>query len=83
MSTVEVVYDGKAFVPTTAVDLPKSVRSTLTIPASARNQRIGSPPPPVTKEHLRLWDEIIREIETSEPHYPNMAEAMKALRGEP
>jgi hypothetical protein len=77
MSTVEVVFDGKTFVPTHPLDVPAGTKGTVEVPV------YGTPPQPITEEHRRLWDEITREVEASEPYYPTLADAMKALRGEP
>lgn len=75
MRTVDEIYDGRAFVPTHPVDVPEGTKGTVDDPS------FGSPPPPITEEHRRLWEEVARELAASEPYYPTLDEAMKALRG--
>ncbi len=74
LKTIEVVFDGKAFVPTGPVDVPEGTRCVVQIPSL-------QPPPPVSAEHEKLWAEITRQIEASAPVHATADDAMETLRG--
>jgi len=74
--SIPVEFNGQVFVPLVQVELPEGTRCIAHVPALKL-------PPPVTEEHRRLWDEIIRQVEASPQQYPTVDEEMKALRGRP
>lgn len=74
--TIPTEFDGHAFVPLTPVVLPEGTRCVVQLP-------LLQPPPPITDEHRQLWDEVTRQVEAGPPPYPNVDEAMRAMRGRP
>jgi hypothetical protein len=84
--TIEVVFDGKAFVPTEPVDLPVGTKVRLPVPGEANGQPPAprvQPPPPVTEEHKKLWDRLSREWEEAPPRFATLEEEMAHTRGRP
>ncbi len=74
MTTIKAEFDGRVFVPCEAVELPVGTRVEVLVP--------GVPRPP-TPEELREWQEIRRDLETSEPPFPSVDEAMRYTRKRP
>jgi hypothetical protein len=72
--TIKAEFDGRAFVPCQAVDLPVGTKVEVII--------LGAQEKP-TPEELRQWEEIRRELESSEPFFPTVEEALRYSRKRP
>lgn len=84
MSTMDVVFDGKSFVPTGAVNLPTGTKTTVAIPDH------GYPGPPAgapdpnrvfTPEEEAVWIEFMNEVRSSPPWPPTFEEYLRYQRG--
>ena len=86
LKTIEVVFDGTAFVPSEPVDLPAGTRLSLTVPqglAGTPSQLIPSKPRPLTEEEKKKWDELSRIWQSSPPLFSSIEEEMAYIRGRP
>jgi predicted DNA-binding antitoxin AbrB/MazE fold protein len=72
MPFVKAEFDGRVFVPCQPVDLPAGTRVEVVVP-----------PPAMTEEQARQWEEIANQIESSAPHFPTVDEAMRYSRKRP
>ena len=82
LKVIEVVFDGKAFVPTEPVDLPAGTKANVAVPegAPARTVLAGPPPPPMTEEQKRDWERLCQLWAATPPHWATVDEAVAAMR---
>lgn len=80
--TIEVVFDGKTFVPTGPVDLPAGTKVTVEVPDGSAKPRmsVGAPPAPMTDEERREWEEILVQVRAAELPWATVDEAVAAQR---
>ncbi len=71
MASVQAVFDGKVFVPTEKVDVPPGTKVEVIILREAVS---------MAGEDRARWEEVKRQIDASEPHFPTLDEAMNYLR---
>ncbi len=71
MATVRAEFDGKAFVPCEPVELPVGTQVEVLLPG---------PPRKPTEEDNRRWQEILREINSTDPYFPTLEDAMRYTR---
>jgi hypothetical protein len=86
LKTIEVVFDGKAFVPTAPVDLPAGTKLTVELPEHGYpGPRAGAPAPsrPLTAEEEAVWIEFMRAVRSTTPDPPTFEEYLRQRRGEP
>jgi hypothetical protein len=89
LKTIEVVFDGKNFVPTGPVDLPAGTKVTVEVPEYGPHgypgPRAGAPDPnnPPTPEEEAVWIEFMRAIRSAPPDPPTFEEYLRQRRGEP
>ncbi len=86
LKTIEVVFDGKAFVPSQPVDLPAGTRLNLTVRQGLGGtlpQLIPSKPRPLTEEEEKKWEELCRHWEATPPPFATVEEAISYSRGRP
>jgi predicted DNA-binding antitoxin AbrB/MazE fold protein len=74
VATIQAEFDGRVFVPCEPVRLPPGTRVEIVIPW---------PPGKLSPDQLREWEEIQRQIATSEPHFRTVEEAMSYTRKRP
>ncbi len=72
MPFVQAEFDGRVFVPCQPVELPPGTRVEVVVP-----------PPKMTAEQLKQWEEIARQIESSSPHFATVEEALGYSRKRP
>jgi hypothetical protein len=72
MATIKADFDGRAFVPREAVELPVGTTVEVLVP-----------PRPPTEEEQREWQAILQEIAATEPAFPTVEEALRHSRGRP
>jgi hypothetical protein len=72
MPVVRAEFDGRVFVPCDPVDVPAGTKVEVMVP-----------PAPATPEEQARWEEIKRQIDASEPHWPTLDEAMRYIRKRP
>lgn len=87
LKVIEVVFDGTAFVPTEAVDLPAGTKASIDVDIADHGYpgpRAGAPDPnhPPTPEQEALWIEFMRAIRSSPPDPPTFDEYLRKRRGE-
>src|SRR5438552_18388660 len=82
LKTIEVVFDGKSFVPTEPVDLPAGTKANVELREgeTARTVLAGPPPPPMTTEEEAEWEELLVKIRTAESPWATVDEAVAAMR---
>ena len=86
LKVIEVVFDGKAFVPTEPVDLPAGTKGNVELPEHGYpGPAAGAPDPdnPPTPDQERSWIEFMRAIRSSPPDPPTFEEYLRQRRGEP
>jgi hypothetical protein len=86
MKTIEVVFDGRAFVPSEPVDLPSGTRLRLTVPENrdeASSRLVPNQPRPLTEEEEKHWEELCRIWETASWPFSSVDEALAYSRGRP
>jgi hypothetical protein len=84
MSVIEVVFDGKAFVPTAPVDLPAGTRAEVTCPGHGYpGPPAGAPAGLLTAEQERVWREFMRAARAAVPDPPTFDEYLREQRGVP
>jgi hypothetical protein len=86
MNTIDVIYDGRTFVPSGPVDVPPGTRATLSLPDHGYpGPRAGAPDPdhPPTPEEVAIWIEMMRSVRTTPPDPPTFEEYLRQQRGEP
>jgi hypothetical protein len=74
MSVVKAEFDGRVFVPCEPLNLPAGTRVEVIVPG---------PPPKLTPEEAREWQEILQQIAATEPPFPTVEEAMRYTRKRP
>jgi hypothetical protein len=72
MPVVRAKFDGKVFVPSDPVEV-----------AAGTEVEVLVPPRKPTAEENRLWQELVKHWEESEPPQPTLEEAMRAIRKYP
>jgi hypothetical protein len=82
LRTIEVVFDGKTFVPSVPVDLPAGTRVTVQVPdgGAAPRMSVGAPPPPMTDAEREEWDQFVAKLQATELPWPTVDEAVAAQR---
>ena len=74
MTTLRAEYDGRVFVPCERIELPIGTRVEVWVP--------GAPRKP-TPEEQRQWDEILAELNSREPSFRTVDEALRQSRKRP
>ena len=88
LKMIEVVFDGKTFVPTGPVDLPAGTKVSVALPEYGDHgypgPRAGAPDPdnPPTAEQEAVWIEFMRAIRSVPPDPPTFEEYLRQRRGE-
>jgi hypothetical protein len=85
LKTIEVVFDGKNFVPTEPVDLPTGTKVSVSLPDHGYpGPRAGAPDPdnPPTPEQEAMWIEFMRAIRSVPPDPPTFEEYLRQQRDE-
>jgi hypothetical protein len=83
LKTIEVVFDGKTFVPTEPVDLPAGTKMTMELPDHGYpGPRAGAidPDNPPTPEQEAVWIEFMRAIRSVPPDPPTFEEYLRRRR---
>lgn len=81
LKTIEVVFDGKTFVPTGSVDLPAGTKATVEVSASGTpGVSVGPPPPPMTDAQKRDWERLCRLWAATPLPWATVDEAVAAMR---
>ena len=83
LKTIEVVFDGKAFVPTGPVDVPVGTKVKLDLPDPGYpGPRAGAPNPanPPTPEQQAVWVEFMRGVRSAQPDPPTLDEYLRLDR---
>ncbi|MBL8794766.1 MAG: antitoxin family protein [Planctomycetia bacterium] len=74
MAIIQAEFDGQVFIPCQPVQLPKGARVGVLIPDI---------PPPPTAEQQTAWDQLLRQIQASEPAFASVDEALDYTRKRP
>ena len=74
MPVVQAQFDGQVFVPCETVQLPAGTRVEVVIPG---------PPPPLSAEEQKEWEEYLRELRAEPPYFPTADEAIRYSRKRP
>jgi len=85
LKTIDVVFDGKSFVPTEPVDLPTGTKLTLDVPDHGYpGPRAGAhdPDKKFSPEDAAVWIEFMRAIRSVPPDPPTFDEYLRQQRGE-
>jgi len=69
---VQAEFDGRVFVPCQPLDLAAGTRVEVIVP-----------PPKMTEDQLKQWEEVARQIESSAPHFPTVEDALRYSRKRP
>ncbi len=82
LKTIEVVFDGKTFVPSEPVDLPTGTKVSVPLPDSAAPRGVcaGPPPAPMTDEEKADWERLSRIWAETPLPWPTVDEAVAAMR---
>jgi hypothetical protein len=81
LKVIEVVFDGKAFVPTAPVDLPAGTTATVALPGAVPpGSCVGPPPPPMTDEQRADWERLCKEWDATPLPWATVHEAVDAMR---
>ena len=72
MPYVQAEFDGRVFVPCQPLDLAAGTRVEVIVP-----------PPKMTEDQLKQWEEVARQIESSAPHFPTVEDALRYSRKRP
>jgi len=81
--TILVEFDGKTFVPVEPVDLPAGTKAIVRVAVNQEHPYVGKPPPPMTDEQRRLWDELVKEWAAHPLPWETVEEALGRPRYEP
>lgn len=82
---IEVVFDGKTFVPIVPVDLPTGTKASVELPDHGYpGPRAGAPDPdnPPTPEQEAMWIEFMRAVRSTPPDPPTFDEYLRQQRDE-
>jgi predicted DNA-binding antitoxin AbrB/MazE fold protein len=85
LKTVEVIFDGKVFVPTEPIDLPTGTKLTLAVPEAPvgnNSPPIANQPRAMTDEEKQKWEQLCRHWKTTPPSEQEKAAAERILRGD-
>jgi hypothetical protein len=74
MATIQAEFDGRVFVPSEPVELAAGTKVEVHVPTK---------PPPLTAEQAKIWEEIQRHLDATEPYFPTLEEAMRYTRKYP
>ncbi|MBY0512463.1 MAG: hypothetical protein K2P78_00960 [Gemmataceae bacterium] len=79
------VFDGKTFVPTEPVELPVGTRAdvVVTLDEGGGPTAMIQPPPPMTPERQRTWEELTRQWASGELPWATVDDAIGYSRGRP
>ncbi len=85
LKMIEVVFDGRAFVPTGPVDLPAGTRASVAVPDAGPTRGVlaGPPPPPMTEEDKQEWERLCRIWAATPLPWATVDEAIAYSRGRP
>jgi hypothetical protein len=86
LKTIEVVFDGKTFIPTEPIDLPTGTKLTLAMPEAPGGDNslpIASQQRAMTDEEKQRWERLCRHWETTPPPFPTVEEALAYSRARP
>ncbi len=85
LKTIEVVFDGKTFVPTGPVDLPAGTKVSIALPESGAvpGVSVGPKPAPMTAEEEADWERLCRIWATTPLPWATVDEAIAYSRGRP
>ncbi len=82
--TIEVVFDGKTFVPTGPVDLPAGTTATVALPEAAPPCISAGPPPTAgTPDERAEWTRLCGIWATSPLPWATVDKALAYSRGRP
>jgi predicted DNA-binding antitoxin AbrB/MazE fold protein len=74
METFLAEFDGKVFVPCEPVNLPAGTRVEVSLPW---------PPGKLTLEQKAVWEELKKSLDSTEPHFQTVEDAMRYSRKYP
>jgi hypothetical protein len=74
MATIRAEFDGRVFVPSEPLRLPAGTRVEVIVPVPASE---------LTAAELSEWQAILHEIQTSEPAFESVDEALRYSRKRP
>ena len=78
MTTILAEFDGKVFIPCEDVKLPAGTRVGVVVPEAS-----ATPAAVSTEELTDAWKRILRDLESSEPYFPTLEDALKYSRKRP
>jgi hypothetical protein len=84
--SIEVVFDGKSFVPTEPIDLPTGTKLTLDVPKESLNDKtlpIINTERAMSTEDDREWEELSRLWQTTPWPFSSVDEALAYSRCHP
>lgn len=85
LKSIEVVFDGKVFIPSVPVDLPPGTKASVAVADHGYpGPSAGAPDPnhPPTPEQQAVWVEFMRAIRSTPPDPPTFDEYLRERRGE-
>jgi hypothetical protein len=59
-------FDGRVFIPCQPLELAVGTRVEVVVP-----------PPKMTDDQRKQWEEVARQIEASAPHFPTVEDALR------
>lgn len=74
MPTIHAEFDGRVFVPRQPVKLPAGTQVEVLVPGTKQE---------LTDEDKREWQAILHEINSSEPVFPTVEDALRYTRKRP
>jgi predicted DNA-binding antitoxin AbrB/MazE fold protein len=83
LKSIEVVFDGNAFIPTEPVDLPSGTKLNLAVPvdSTGTNMQVTNQLRAMTEEEKQRWEQLCRHWETAPPDFLTVDEALAYSRG--
>jgi hypothetical protein len=84
--TIEVVFDGKTFVPTKPVDLPAGTKASVAVTGGAGPKSFvlaGPLPAPLTPAEREEWERILNQARDEQSPWATVDEALAYSRGRP
>lgn len=83
MNNVVAEFDGKVFVPCQPVNLPAGTKVSVALPGvSTGAELIKKKPLPTTKQQQE-WEQLMRELNATEPYFPTVEDAIGYSRKYP